>query len=59
MVQKKIMLFKDDFLFNRIMEGKEGEFNQYELMKILNDCKKKNIPFRVTDDDLVYLERIV
>lgn len=59
MHKKKFVLFKDDFLFDRIMIGKEGEFNQDELKRILRDCKKKSIPFWITDDDLVYLERIV
>lgn len=48
-----------DYIFDEIMAGVHGYLNQEILMELLDDCKKKGIPFWLIDDDGSYLKRIV
>lgn len=48
-----------NYNFDDIMAGVHGYFIQELIMELLDDCKKKGIPFWLIDDDGSYVKRIV
>jgi hypothetical protein len=49
----------EEDIYDDIIAGRHGDINKEILMGILDDCKKKGIPFWVTNADGSDFERIV